>query len=111
MNCFNHTDRPAIGICKSCGKGLCRECMAETRTALLCGDSCAPRIRAGNKFFMIQGICFGALAGVVAIVAGYCRHSPLAAMLFGTFALIEFCVSFSLAVAIYYERRMKRGPS
>ncbi len=28
MKCFNHHDRDAFGICKTCGKALCLECMA-----------------------------------------------------------------------------------
>jgi hypothetical protein len=26
MNCFRHDGAAAIGICKSCGRGLCRDC-------------------------------------------------------------------------------------
>lgn len=43
MNCFNHGDRPAVGICKSCGKGLCRECLTELRRGLACKGACESR--------------------------------------------------------------------
>ncbi len=26
MNCYNHTDRNAVGICPTCHKGICHEC-------------------------------------------------------------------------------------
>jgi hypothetical protein len=26
MNCFKHTDEPAVANCPDCGKGLCKEC-------------------------------------------------------------------------------------
>jgi hypothetical protein len=27
MNCYTHSETPAVGICKSCGRGLCHECV------------------------------------------------------------------------------------
>ena len=29
MKCFNHTDREAVGQCKNCGKGLCKDCFQQ----------------------------------------------------------------------------------
>ena len=26
MNCYNHSDQPAVSTCIDCGKGLCSEC-------------------------------------------------------------------------------------
>ena len=39
MKCYNHHDRDAFGICKSCGKGLCLDCLKETEMGLVCKDS------------------------------------------------------------------------
>ena len=36
MQCFNHEDRSAVGLCKACGKGLCRECAADLGHGLAC---------------------------------------------------------------------------
>ena len=38
MKCFNHPDRSAIGICKSCYKGLCQECAVDLEHGLACKD-------------------------------------------------------------------------
>ena len=38
MNCYNHTDQPAVATCIDCGKGLCSEC-AHKYTDPIC-DSC-----------------------------------------------------------------------
>lgn len=38
MNCFNHPDKVAIGICKACGKGLCSECVTDLGYGLACKD-------------------------------------------------------------------------
>lgn len=39
MNCYNHTDQPAVATCIDCGKGLCSEC-SNKYTILIC-DSCS----------------------------------------------------------------------
>lgn len=36
MHCFNHPDKAAIGICKSCQRGLCNDCAADLGHALAC---------------------------------------------------------------------------
>ncbi len=36
MHCFNHPDKPAIGICKSCSKGLCPDCATDLDYGLAC---------------------------------------------------------------------------
>jgi len=48
MNCFNHKEIPAIGICKSCGKSLCSECLVELENGLACKNSCEKRVQMIN---------------------------------------------------------------
>ncbi|MGA7921098.1 MAG: B-box zinc finger protein [Candidatus Acidiferrales bacterium] len=36
MNCAVHTDVPATGYCRNCGKALCPECTRQVRGALYC---------------------------------------------------------------------------
>lgn len=36
MHCFVHTDRDAVGICKSCNKGICVDCAADLQHSLAC---------------------------------------------------------------------------
>ena len=40
MRCFYHEDREAVGTCKSCGKGLCRECAVDLTKGLACRRHC-----------------------------------------------------------------------
>ncbi len=49
MNCFNHRNIPAIGLCKSCGKGLCADCAAELATGLACKASCKTAVDEHNS--------------------------------------------------------------
>ena len=36
MNCFNHPEKSAIGLCKCCNKGLCFECAVDLDFGLAC---------------------------------------------------------------------------
>ena len=38
MNCFNHNETTAIGSCKHCSKGLCKECLTDLGHGLACRD-------------------------------------------------------------------------
>jgi hypothetical protein len=38
MVCFYHTDKPALGICKYCNRGLCIECATFVNDILACKD-------------------------------------------------------------------------
>ena len=49
MNCFNHPDRPAIGFCKSCCKGLCVDCAATLPNGLACRNACEVRVALINQ--------------------------------------------------------------
>ena len=40
MKCYYHSDRDAVGTCKSCGKGLCPECAVDLGKGLACRDRC-----------------------------------------------------------------------
>ncbi len=49
MNCFNHPDRPAVGFCKSCCKGLCADCAAPLPNGLACRNACEERVALLNQ--------------------------------------------------------------
>jgi hypothetical protein len=40
MNCFYHQTTPAIGVCKSCGKGVCPACAVDLGKGLACFKRC-----------------------------------------------------------------------
>ena len=39
MKCFNHHERDAFGICKTCGKGLCLDCIEIHEGSVVYKDS------------------------------------------------------------------------
>ena len=49
MRCFYHTEAEAVGICKTCNKGLCRECAAEVGNGLACVGRCEEEVRLLNQ--------------------------------------------------------------
>lgn len=49
MNCFNHRDKPAIGLCKACGKAVCGDCLAELPNGIACKGSCENRVNLINR--------------------------------------------------------------
>lgn len=67
MKCFNHHDRDAFGICKSCGKALCLECMAIENGKVLCKDNPACRRNKSNE---VSSWNIGYYAGVLFAVVG-----------------------------------------
>jgi hypothetical protein len=44
MNCFQHTQKPAVGHCTYCGRGLCQECTTVVDGKLSCRGSCQQEI-------------------------------------------------------------------
>ncbi len=49
MNCFVHSPAAAIGICKHCGRGLCRDCVVEVALSLACKGRCETEVAAMNE--------------------------------------------------------------
>src|ERR1700754_5218074 len=42
MECFAHPNVLAIGVCKSCSKGVCRACAIPVDRGLACTEQCKP---------------------------------------------------------------------
>ncbi len=49
MECFSHQNVPAVGLCKSCGKGVCRSCAIPVDRGLACSEQCRPVAEALSK--------------------------------------------------------------
>jgi len=41
MQCFLHRDVAAVGICRTCGKGICPACAREIDRGIVCSEACA----------------------------------------------------------------------
>lgn len=53
MNCYIHREKNAVGICKSCGRGLCQDCVVEVGEGISCAGPCEEKVRIINR--MVEG--------------------------------------------------------
>jgi len=67
MNCFNHPDRAAVGICAVCRKAICRECVARSSPRIVCTDCLGQGVIYGFEYrsavaigsWPLIHLCFG----------------------------------------------------
>jgi hypothetical protein len=58
MKCFNHTTVDAVGLCKHCSKGLCRECAVEVAGSLSCRGPCEQQVALVNRLTLQAGASY-----------------------------------------------------
>ena len=73
MKCFNHPENDAIGICKACGRGLCRYCVVEVGLSCSCKGECERVVATMNDLLeksrtRLQK--FGGIYSRIGLVAG-----------------------------------------
>jgi hypothetical protein len=46
MNCFNHQESDAVGVCRNCSKMICRECLffSELPVGVVCSEYCFEKV-------------------------------------------------------------------
>ena len=49
MNCYYHQTEVAVGLCKSCQKGLCPRCAVELKKSLACVGRCEEDVESLNQ--------------------------------------------------------------
>jgi inner membrane protein involved in colicin E2 resistance len=45
MNCFYHSQNPAVALCKNCSKGLCSECAIDQGYGVACKGRCEEEVK------------------------------------------------------------------
>lgn len=45
MNCFNHIQETAVGICKVCHKAVCQTCTKDEGYGIVCSETCLQELR------------------------------------------------------------------
>ena len=63
MNCFYHSGSAAIGICKSCFRGVCEKCAAPGVEGVACASRCEEKVKVLMKFQERAATSFGIAAG------------------------------------------------
>ena len=46
MKCYTHHAVDAVGLCKSCSRGVCPDCAAEVGRSIACRGECEEKVRA-----------------------------------------------------------------
>jgi hypothetical protein len=90
MNCFNHRDVPAIGLCKSCLKGLCGDCAAELVNGLACKGSCEERANMINRMVDSNSRIVGAARRQTQTSTMFSLLMGIGFSVFAVWAYIEF---------------------
>jgi hypothetical protein len=50
MNCFQHPEVPAVGVCRACGRAACPDCVAPELSSIACASgTCAERVIALDR--------------------------------------------------------------
>ncbi len=86
MVCFYHPDKPAIGICKHCQRGLCAECAAVVDDVLACKG------RHENEVHALEQLANRTLVQSGRVVSAYLRNGifyGLVGLLFAGFGWMQ----------------------
>jgi hypothetical protein len=94
MNCFNHNDSIAVGICKSCGKALCTDCVTELENGLACKGRCEKRVKLINQMLDSNVKSMNATRNQVKNLAIFGAISGLGFIFFGIWSYREFHSSY-----------------
>lgn len=107
MECFTHSAAQAIGVCKTCGKAVCRTCAIDSGMFITCTEACAKEAsdvhemnQRGKKIYgigvtkkipsgVIIWLLFAALFGGFGIYQSYTNQQPdWFLLLFGLLSLV-----------------------
>jgi hypothetical protein len=48
MNCYTHHEKTAVGLCRSCGRALCPDCVVMVENSVSCSGRCEERVHILN---------------------------------------------------------------
>lgn len=80
MECFEHANSPAVGICRVCGRGVCHGCVRDTGHGLACSDACEKEVMDGQLINLKVKRLYG--------VDGSRKVFPMVALMWTTFAIM-----------------------
>ncbi len=82
MICFEHSDIAAVGICRICGRGVCRSCAHVEKAGLACSSACqeyAEQLRITNARAMAA---YGIVDGKSTLLSNWILCSALPGIVF-----------------------------
>ena len=116
MNCYYYLDKPAIGLCKYCQRGLCSDCAAHAGDSLACKNLHEEQVRAMEALMQrnilqskrvgsayLRNTIFDGVVGILFIAFGISQLNWL-----GLQAVVYVMIGLALlwaAIANYLESR------
>lgn len=113
MKCFNHHSQDAVGVCKSCLKGICTECATDIGGGIICSAECETTAKdniqlikntvasqkdfkkggayLGPVFFTLMGLAF---IGFGLYEKGFANFGFLFGGLFAVFGILLFFLNY-----------------
>src|SRR6187401_3414602 len=88
MNCFEHPQKPAVGTCTNCGRGLCKECTTVVEGQLSCRGTCQTEVTRRRQLLANSERSFGERAVVYGTSAKMYQQSFASAAFFGLLMVI-----------------------
>lgn len=70
MNCFRHAPAAAVGICKSCQRGVCPECLTDVGDGLACRGPCEAKVQSLNAMLNRSPLAYSTAGSGYRIVGG-----------------------------------------
>jgi sulfite exporter TauE/SafE len=80
MQCFYHPDRPALGVCTHCQRGICPECLSLVEDRLACRNRHEEQVRASTQVLARNMVQAGRMG------SGYVRNAVFYGLVGALFA-------------------------
>ena len=117
MKCFNHPNVDAVGICKNCNKGLCKDCLTEVENGIACAATCVDEVVLLNSLinknkqsfkttsgaYMRNAYIYGGM-GLVFIKYGFQREG-----LIGFLSIMGLLLLVAAGFSMNSAKKFKRG--
>jgi hypothetical protein len=83
MNCFQHSNKAAVGHCTFCGRGLCQDCATVVDGKLSCRGACREEITRERRLFVRTETAIGQRSVVYETSSGVYQRSYAISAIFG----------------------------
>ncbi|MBK8187855.1 MAG: hypothetical protein IPK77_11785 [Cellvibrio sp.] len=119
MNCFEHKENSAVGICKACNKAVCSTCAKDTGNGLACSEKCEIEVSHLNQIVAKSKLIYNIGTNNTSIPSGILIHVFFSILFLGWSAYEYFATSrvnefvlfmglgFALMAIIMYRKLKK----
>ena len=117
MNCYKHHDKTAYGLCKSCGKALCDECLTHVDNWLCCAsnekcqenaENLQKQIKHSDRVIKRSPINMLITFGIfILLFVGYAVYNYLRYDYIDVFSIASSCAMLVVMIALYFRVHYK----